>query len=602
MGRPIRSKQRSAHGCRNCRSRRVKCDETRPTCQRCARLGYICDSSVRWKFVYSNQSTKRGYQEITESPEKVLQPSLFGSETVPDLDSTTSDEDPSHRQGTARSDVWDVRGPNGTCLLAYTSFVNLTPMQFVKNVPGGLLRFSDTAADAILDNKLERLRKEILLQQYHPQACPPLSVTLDGTEFIRRSLALRWTFGQIVCRKIMPLAYHSPLHLEEEKNIILHLSETFAPLHHAVCAISILAIRSHDCPISMELAFQHYGKATTMAESCGPSLHRESIFFLHFLLLLFDVACASRRWLEGQNAWFRHLNMLADLAHVFDGTLTSSLKAYLSWYVLTLDSYAVLTGAEGAGHYVNSFLDGRLCLPPCPGKENYNQDSLKAPIIAYQYDNLYALMCTSLAEQSQLSLRLRAMHLANSSQGELTRGQSESLVLREACQWRIDYPWLEGTSDSISEPQDYDCNSLMDIWYSRIQYWVFLSHIHIRFCSRTVTGDGQLEDLDDKYYSNLSSLVRRSIKAGNEQDHLHVYALFLAGVLAGSLDARTEVSLLLSQMRGAGLSGSVDRVISFLDTIFRAIPARQDSSQAGTMVMWSDIEHEIDLAFVVIGL
>ena len=142
----------------------------------------------------------------------------------------------------------------------------------------------------------------------------------------------------------------------------------------------------------------------------------------------------------------------------------------------------------------------------------------------------------------------------------------------------------------------------MDIWYSRIQYWVLLSHTHIRFCARRSTVDGQFEDLDDKYYSNLLSLVRRSIKAGNEQDHLHVYALFLAGVLAGSLDARTEVSLLLSQMRGAGLSGSVDRVISFLDTIFRAIPARQDSSQAGTMVMWSDIEHEIDLAFVVIGL
>jgi len=557
---------------------------------------------VCWKFIDSNQSIKRGYQEISEPPERVLQPSVSGSVAVPDLGSTTSDEDSSHRQATPRSDIWDVRGPNGTCLLAYTSFVNLTPRQFVENVPGGLLRFSDMDADAILDDKLERLRKEILRQQYHTQVGPQLSVPLDGTEFIRRGLALRWTFGQIVCRKIIPLAYRSRLHLEEDKNIILDLSETFAPLHHAICAISILAIRSHDCPVSMEFAFRHYEKAITIAESCGPSLHRESMFFLHFLLLLFDIACAFRRRLEGQNAWFRHLTMLADLAHVPKGTLTSRLKAYLSWHILTLDSYAVVTGAKGAGYYVNSFLDGRLCLPPCPGKAEYNQDSLKAPIKACQYDNLYALMCTSLAQQSQLLLRLRTMHLANYSHGELTRGQSESLVLREACQWRIDYPWLEGTSDSISEPQDYDCNSLMDIWYSRIQYWVFLSHIHIRFCSRTVTGDGQLEDLDDKYYSNLSSLVRRSIKAGNEQDHLHVYALFLAGVLAGSLDARTEVSLLLSQMRGAGLSGSVDRVISFLDTIFRAIPARQDSSQAGTMVMWSDIEHEIDLAFVVIGL
>jgi hypothetical protein len=64
--------------------------------------------------------------------------------------------------------------------------------------------------------------------------------------------------------------------------------------------------------------------------------------------------------------------MLADLACVSDGSLTSSLKAYLSWHILTLDSYAILAGSEGAGHYVNSFLDRRLCLPPCLGKEEYN--------------------------------------------------------------------------------------------------------------------------------------------------------------------------------------------------------------------------------------
>jgi hypothetical protein len=82
---------------------------------------------------------------------------------VPDLDSTTPTEDYCHQQATPSSDIWNVRGPNGTCLLAYTSFVNLTPTQFVEIVPYGLLRFADIAADAILDNNLERLRKEILL-------------------------------------------------------------------------------------------------------------------------------------------------------------------------------------------------------------------------------------------------------------------------------------------------------------------------------------------------------------------------------------------------------------------------------------------------------
>jgi hypothetical protein len=96
----------------------------------------------------------------------------------------------------------------------------------------------------------------------------------------------------------MPLAYHSRLHLEDEKNIIHHLLETFAPLYHAVYAISILAIRLHDCPISINIAFRHYEEAITTVRAYDPPCYRESIFFLYFLLLLFDIACASRRWLK----------------------------------------------------------------------------------------------------------------------------------------------------------------------------------------------------------------------------------------------------------------------------------------------------------------
>lgn len=111
-------------------------------------------------------------------------------------------------------------------------------------------------------------------------------------------------------------------------------------------------------------------------------------------------------------------------------------------------------------------------------------------------------MCTSLAEQSQLSLGFRTMHSANPTQDELTRSRSDSLVMREECQWRIDHPWLEGTSDPLSEPRDYHCNSLVDVMYSRTQYWVLLSQMHIRFCPRRGTLDEQFQNLDDEYYSN----------------------------------------------------------------------------------------------------
>lgn len=47
------TRQRSRSGCRECRQRRVKCDETFPACQRCQRRGAICQPSLRtfnWQF------------------------------------------------------------------------------------------------------------------------------------------------------------------------------------------------------------------------------------------------------------------------------------------------------------------------------------------------------------------------------------------------------------------------------------------------------------------------------------------------------------------------------------------------------------------------
>ncbi|RAK73795.1 Zn(II)2Cys6 transcription factor [Aspergillus fijiensis CBS 313.89] len=44
---PPKPKVRSRAGCNTCRRRRVKCDETHPTCMRCRRSGYACSYEVR---------------------------------------------------------------------------------------------------------------------------------------------------------------------------------------------------------------------------------------------------------------------------------------------------------------------------------------------------------------------------------------------------------------------------------------------------------------------------------------------------------------------------------------------------------------------------
>lgn len=63
-----RAGERSANGCAQCRKRKVKCDEQKPTCADCKRLRLTCTWSQRpWKFVHVNDRVSRRY-EVSSGP------------------------------------------------------------------------------------------------------------------------------------------------------------------------------------------------------------------------------------------------------------------------------------------------------------------------------------------------------------------------------------------------------------------------------------------------------------------------------------------------------------------------------------------------------
>lgn len=64
------SKPRSRNGCWTCRQRKVKCDEVRPVCASCCRLGKDCEWGQRWKFDDLSIRTRRRHKHvsITGSP------------------------------------------------------------------------------------------------------------------------------------------------------------------------------------------------------------------------------------------------------------------------------------------------------------------------------------------------------------------------------------------------------------------------------------------------------------------------------------------------------------------------------------------------------
>lgn len=56
---------RSRTGCWTCRTRKVKCDEGRPVCGQCSRLGHNCDYNPRLSFRDDTLRVKERMAEVT---------------------------------------------------------------------------------------------------------------------------------------------------------------------------------------------------------------------------------------------------------------------------------------------------------------------------------------------------------------------------------------------------------------------------------------------------------------------------------------------------------------------------------------------------------
>jgi len=56
---------RSRTGCWTCRTRKVKCDEGRPVCGQCSRLGHTCDYNPRLSFRDDTSRVVERMQDVT---------------------------------------------------------------------------------------------------------------------------------------------------------------------------------------------------------------------------------------------------------------------------------------------------------------------------------------------------------------------------------------------------------------------------------------------------------------------------------------------------------------------------------------------------------
>lgn len=115
-------------------------------------------------------------------------------------------------------------------------------------------------------------------------------------------------------------------------------------------------------------AFQQYHRAITSVRTHPRDLSSDGILYFHFLLLIYDLCCASQGMYLPKKKWH---DVYVDSAYqvTYQCCAPSTWKgywrfiqSYLWWYILSLDVQAFLSGQD-TGNTVKAYTGKRIFLP-----------------------------------------------------------------------------------------------------------------------------------------------------------------------------------------------------------------------------------------------
>lgn len=115
-------RQRTNQACEKCRERKAKCNGARPTCQRCAARGHICEYAKERRMRGPNKTGRRGSQADIEDP--IDSPGRAVTALDPDVSETATHRDDSpasSRPGSRRSSSEAGQGEPGSASAAKSS-------------------------------------------------------------------------------------------------------------------------------------------------------------------------------------------------------------------------------------------------------------------------------------------------------------------------------------------------------------------------------------------------------------------------------------------------------------------------------------------------
>ncbi|KAF4550554.1 Hypothetical protein D9617_16g013420 [Elsinoe fawcettii] len=412
-----------------------------------------------------------------------------------------------------------------------------------------------------------------------------------------------YLFDTIICKKIMPMAVRYRLNIENNENLLLSTARKFPPLYHAICAITLLNSGLNNRPELLAGSFQHYDRAVSACRNLE-SYDPEATFFLHFILLMYDIGCASQRWPQDRTCWALHLQGLANLVHSPSSPSISRLKAYLSWYVLLLDSQAGLAGNEEAGHYVRSFLKNGKTLPLWPiapsGENTFPSATVFQNFLAVH--KLSLLIFQMYAEQSKLTLDIREDMRAGTVDKTERQSRVDQLSARHQELWQKNCPHFAEDPDDPCSLAQQPAIIQGTFSFSRYQFSVLSLYLHSSMYPQQRLESERYEDEDSDHCAMIIKTVRASVESQDTENHHLSPGLFIAGFVSKKREEKQEALRLLRQMSQAGLSGAVRRVYHLLDLAIIEQKAAEAAGGRMEDVDWIEWSRKYEFKHIVLGM
>jgi len=214
---------------------------------------------------------------------------------------------------------------------------------------------------------------------------------------------------------------------------------TYTQLYHAICAITLLSLALKGQRHLLAGAFQHYQQAISACISSA-DMSQGSFIYLHFILLLYDICCATQNCSPDGIMWSQHFQQLARLAYSRDNSEVTELQAYILWYTLFLDAQSCLAGNAESGSFVRAYLMHGSNLPTWRKPEHSTQQPNLEIAGLTAVSDLSKHMCTRFAELSQLALQMRED--VEMGRGSLAEHQDAITTFRNELysSWNIKYP------------------------------------------------------------------------------------------------------------------------------------------------------------------